>query len=183
MRLITRTLGALALTMVLWTQASAQIGLGAHVGYDVEFENAYVGANAMFQIPMQVGEQFFRINPEFSYYLIGDELDNIDAVDASSSAWLLAVNLIYPFGLEAADFYGGVGLELARVSASVDFDLDPEFQDFIDSFDTSSSSTDIGINLKIGAAISLIFGEIGFHIRDGGGPYAQGGVRVPVGGS
>lgn len=180
MKTLLRSLGSLAVALALSTSATAQVGVGAHVGYDVEFENAYFGVNSMFQIPMQAGERFFRVNPEFSYYLIGDQLENVDGVDANSSAWLLAVNLIYPFGLEAADFYGGVGLEVARVSASVDLDIDPIFDDFFD--ELGSSSTDFGVNLKIGAAIRLLFAEIGYHIRSGGGPYAQGGIRATLGG-
>jgi opacity protein-like surface antigen len=176
-RLTTRLTAVLFVALAFSQVSLAQVGVGAHVGYDIDVEEVVVGVNGMFKIPVQIGDQFARLNPEFSYYLTSDGEDQL----IDTSIWLAAVNFIYPFGLTVADFYGGVGLELTRISVSTD--LDTTFGKASSASDFSDSETKIGANIKIGAAISLLFAEVGYHLRsDIGGPYAQGGLRLMVGG-
>lgn len=167
---------AVGLLLLIAFPAYGQIGVGAHGGYDVDLEEVFVGANGMFALPLDIGGKAARLNPEFSYYLTSSESDLVDY-----SVWFAAVNFVYPFGIEFADFYGGIGLELTNVSVSTD--LDDLLGKTSASATFSESSTKFGGNIKIGAAISVLFAEIGYHLRsDIGGPYAQGGLRLMIGG-
>ncbi|HUF11135.1 MAG TPA: hypothetical protein VMO47_17570 [Rhodothermales bacterium] len=159
--------------------AVAQTLIGPHVGYDADVEELFVGANAVFDLPFQVGESTLRGNPEFSYFLIGD------TPGVSSSLWAVTLNALYPLTLEFADTYVGAGLAISRWS--FDFDANDLFSKgsgiIFDDF--STSETNLGLNAKVGANFGREssfkpFAEAGIIIGDGSRIYAQGGARFAI---
>ncbi|MFC2085719.1 hypothetical protein ACFLRO_00750 [Bacteroidota bacterium] len=157
----------------LTNAANAQIGVGPLVGIAFDGSDLFVGGNATIPMGFQVAEQNLILNPGASYYLI----DNV-------TLFIIDVNLLYPFAAGSFNAYAGAGLLVSFWSADYG-----DVSGFLDDLgiDTSSSSTDFGLNVKGGAEFGegsiRPFGEVGFQIKDGGSLYAQGGARFQLGGS
>jgi hypothetical protein len=150
--------------------ANAQIAVGAHGGVDFDDTDFFVGANATVPLGFEVAEKNLVLNPELSYWVTGD----------GYSLFIISANVLYPFTEGSISAYGGAGISVSFFS----FDFGDEFDDLF-GIDTSSSSTDIGLNAKGGAEFGegkmRPFAEAGFFIKDGGFLYAQGGVRFQLG--
>jgi hypothetical protein len=158
------------------SHAFAQFGVGGHVGY-FDFDHAYVGANAVFDLPIEVGDSKLKGNPEFNYYFVSEESDLVDV-----TFWQVALNALYPLDLiESADTYVGAGLIISRWSA----DYSGEFDSVFGNLDFDESR--VGLLAKIGATFGgsgsiQPFGEVGFDLIEDGGLFLQGGARISVGG-
>jgi opacity protein-like surface antigen len=175
-------LSLVALATAFSTSAAvAQSGtlIGPHAGYDADVEELFVGANAVFDLPIQLGDATLHGNPEFSYFLIGDD------PGVSTSLWTVTLNALYPLTVEFADTYVGAGLAISRWS--FDFDTNDFFSKGTGIIigDLSRSETNLGLNAKVGANFgreSSIkpFAEAGIIIGDGSRIYAQGGARFAI---
>jgi len=160
------------------SSAVAQTLVGPHVGYDADVEELFVGANAVFDLPFQIGDATLRGNPEFSYFLIGD------SPGFSQSLWTITLNALYPLTLEFADTYVGAGLAISRWSFDYDGDFFSKGSGIIIG-DLSTSETNLGLNGKVGANFGREskfkpFAEAGIVIGDGSRIYAQGGARFAI---
>jgi len=150
----TLTLAALssvaALTLFA-NEAAAEPRIGAGLVYGTEIEEVGLQLNGYYGLDQVPG---LRVGAEFAYYLVDDPV----------SFWTLDLNAQYRF-IEPGPFgaYGIAGLDIARVS------LDLDLGDF--GGDASTSSTEIGLNLGIGAEYAVVpnvelFGEIKYVISD-----------------
>lgn len=148
------TLLCTASLALLANEAAAEPRIGAALTYGTEVEevglqlNGYYGLGEV--LPTLPG---LRVGAEFTYYLVDDPL----------TLWTLDLNGQYRF-IEPGPFgaYGIAGLDIAHVS--VDVDLGPLGG-------ASSSNTDIGLNLGIGAEYAVVenvelFGELKYVISD-----------------
>lgn len=172
------TLVALA-TAFSTSAAVAQSGalIGPHVGYDADIEELFFGVNGVFDLPFQIGDATLRGNPEFSYFLLGD------SPGFSQTLWTITLNALYPLTLEFADTYAGAGLAISRWSFDYDDDFFSKGAGII--IDPSRSSTDLGLNAKVGANFGREskfkpFAEAGVILGDGTRIYAQGGARFAI---
>ena len=165
-----RLLAAFALITVTATTAFGQIQFGGHLGLAFSDSDLYVGGNAVFNSPWELNDQTVRLNPEVSFYFLED------SPVFDQSLMVIALNGLYPLGLEFANTYVGAGVLISFYNA--DFDTDLIGSDFDD--------TDVGLNAKFGIDFgnedsSIIpFAEGGVQIVDGGGLWVQGGARVAL---
>ncbi|MEM6338187.1 MAG: hypothetical protein AAF752_16555 [Bacteroidota bacterium] len=163
---------ALLLMLGLSSTATAQVAVGAHAGFNVDAEEIYVGANAMFDLPIDLGGSVIVGNPSVDFYpFFGDEVAGVD-IDAS----LLVINLdaLYRLTLDFGEPYVGAGLNVARASVEV--------------AGFSDSSTDIGINIKAGSLFGEAgsgfrpFGEVGIALGGAESLFIRGGAVFSLGG-
>jgi hypothetical protein len=179
-----RLAGLVVILLVLCSPTSAQTlsQVGGHIGLDLDSNEFFFGPNVVLDSPIEVGGQVIQINPEFSYWL-----EDADFEGASNSFWMITVNGLYPLAVEFADAYAGVGLAISHWSLSYDsginnFDFLTKRQNV--ATEISESSTDLGINFKVGAS----FGEgkfkpnaeFGYVASDSSWPYLQIGVRTAL---
>lgn len=132
------------------TDATAQTRIGANVGYNLDAEEFFAGAQARFG----AGGLPVIINPSIETYFI----DNF--------TWLqIDVNALYPFGVDNSTFtpYAGGGLGVNYIK--------PENLD---------SRTDAGLNLIAGATFGFgrltPFAEARINFDDGTNVGIRGGV-------
>lgn len=119
-------------------EAKAQWSLGPVLGYGFEAEYPYLGARLWYDVNKQ-----WRIAPEFTYYLEGNEFFGFWAFDANAHYLIIQS----PTGL----FYALGGFQLAGVTISNGF--------------TSETETELGINLGVGGETPVsptasLFGEM-----------------------
>ena len=137
---------------VLWLspgEAAAQNSIGANVGYDLDAEEFFVGAQ-------------FRLAPASLPIIINP---SIETFFIENFTWLhFDLNALYPFGVDNTTFtpYAGAGLGLDYVK--------PENGD---------SNTDAGLNLLFGANFGMgriqpfaearirVDGDVGVAVRGG----------------
>lgn len=169
-----------ALLFVCAGSARAQFNLGAHAGYDVDFEELFIGANAMVPIGLEIAEQLIRLNLDGSYYLAGEGL-TVLAFDG---------NLIYPFQVEGSSIkpYAGAGLVIFYTSVDTPDIGDFDFDDFFSKSAAVANvtSTDIGLSLKGGSEFGsggaiTPFAEAFLYLKDGSTFGVMGGVRFALG--
>lgn len=170
------------LTAYLPSSANAQTKVGGHLGYDMDSNEFFLGPNAVFETPIELGDKKLLINPEFSYYLVDD---NSGFSNYSSSFWLLAVSALYPLNVEFGDAYVGAGLVMTHWSVSYDVDLGGIFSKNANTAAKfSESNNDFGLNGKFGVAFGkgsiTPVAEAGFIISDSSWLYVQGGARYTL---
>lgn len=151
----TLTLAALSSTAALTlfaNEAAAEPKLGAGLVYGTEIEEVGLQLNGYYGLDQVLPG--LRVGAEFAYYFVSDPV----------TFWTIDINGQYRF-IEPGPFgaYAIAGLDIARVS--VDLDLGAF------GGDASSSSTEIGLNLGIGAEYAVVpnvelFGEIKYVISD-----------------
>ncbi len=129
-RMVWGVIGLFALSIASPRQAEAQVMVGPHVGYNQEFEELFVGANVLFQLP-SMGAGRVTFNPGFEFY------PGIDGADL----WTLNFDALYALNAPSVAPYVGAGLNVSRISV----DVDTPFGNI------SGSSTELGLNLKGGA--------------------------------
>ncbi|MEM6337520.1 MAG: hypothetical protein AAF752_13200 [Bacteroidota bacterium] len=163
---------ALLLMLGLSSTATAQIAVGGHAGLNVDAEEIYIGANAMFELPIDLGGSVLVGNPSIDFYpFLGGDGGEFD-IDQS----LLVINLdaLYRLTLDFGDPYVGAGLGIARASA--------------EAFGVSASDTEIGINIKAGSlfgdtdASFRPFGEVGISLGGTETLFIRGGAVFNIGG-
>ncbi len=142
--------------------AYAQFSVGPRLGYDIEAEAAFLGAEGRFGLPvgslplqLQVGADYFFLS-DGGYFGVTDE------VDVSSRLISLDVNVLYPFGVDNQSFTPYAGVGLAVVNSSYEVSAGP--------LSVDEGNTDLGINLVGGA----VFGTGALR------PFAQ--ARLKLGG-
>lgn len=135
----------------LATDAAAHPWIGAGLVYGTEIEEPGIQINGYYGLdPVLEG---LRVGAEFAYYFVDDPV----------TFWTLDFNGHYRFfGPGPLGVYAIGGLDIARVS--VDLDLGPLG-------DQSTSETEIGLNLGIGAEYAVaeqidLFGEVKYVISD-----------------
>jgi outer membrane immunogenic protein len=144
---------ALLATVVSLT-ASAQTRIGGMLGFGSEIESLGIGALGEFMIKDNMG-----ISPQLFFFFGKSE------GDVKTSMWEINGNFNYYFLQESVDLYGILGLNIASVKVKYDGPVIPGF-----SF--STSDTEIGLNLGLGANFPvsndriLPFGEIKYTISD-----------------
>ena len=165
-----RLLATIALITATAMTAFGQIQFGGQLGLAFDNTDLYIGGNAVFNSPWELNDQTVRFNPEVSFYFLED------SPVFDQSLMVIALNGLYPLGLEFANTYVGAGVLISFYNA--DFDTDLIGSDFDD--------TDVGLNAKFGIDFgkedsSIIpWVEGGVQIVDGGGLYVQGGARVAL---
>ncbi len=151
--------------------------VGGQLGYDFDSSELFFGPNAVFETPIKLGDENLLLNPEFSYYLV----DDVPGV--STSFWQLNVTALYPLKVEVADMYVGAGLGISHWSASYDSNYFLGKGSIVVP-DYSDSSTDIGLNGKVGSTFGKgnvkPFAEFGFVISDSSWLYGQVGARYAL---
>lgn len=163
-----------ALVGLTMATAAAQFQIGPQIGLDFDNSDFFFGANAVFDLPWELGDETLDGNPEIYFYLLEDR------PGFSQSFTLIALNALYPLGLDFANAYVGGGLLIGIFRAEFDQSLSKG----AGGFDGSLDDTDVGLNTKFGVEFGKEYDkyapwvEAGLHIRDGGGLWAQGGVRL-----
>jgi len=134
------------------SRAHAQWTVGPHGGYNVDASEVNLGATAQFTLPAKIGTVQLVANPGFEFYPF---------IGAGASLLVFNFDLAYPVPAKAnVEPFVGAGLSLTRAGASVT----------IPGVGTiSSSSTDLGLNLKGG----VLFGK-GKPMR----PFAEGTLLI-----
>ena len=133
-------------------EARAQVAVGPHVGFNVDAEDAFVGATAHVSVPALP----VIINPAFDFYLGDGTFVQLDA------------NALLPFGVANVLFspYAGGGLALGYSSVEVAGE--------------DISDTDLGLNLLAGVFFNLPalrpFAEARATVGDGTVVSVKGGV-------
>ena len=123
---------ALLATVVSLT-ASAQTRIGGLLGFGSEIESLALGAVGEFMIKDNMG-----ISPQLVFFFGKKE------GDVKTSMWEINGNFNYYFLQESVDLYGILGLNVASVKVKYDGPSTP-------GFNFSSSDTEIGLNLGLGA--------------------------------
>jgi hypothetical protein len=167
MKRLTRTAALLAvgITALGSADAQAQVFIGPYVGYNLDAEEVYFGANVYAPLPVVIGKSQLVANPGFDYYPF---IDN-------ATLWALNLDVLYPIPVESPSFtpYIGSGLLIQRVS--------------IDIAGISASETDVGLNLRGGSMFGTSgpvkpFAEAVLVIADESGLLLKGGVYIEIGG-
>lgn len=132
-------------------EALAEPRLGAGLVYGTEIEAVGLQLNGYYGLPDALPG--LRVGAELSYFFADDPV----------TFWTIDLNGQYRF-IEPGPFgaYAIAGLDIARVS--VDLDLGPLG-------DASTSSTEVGLNLGVGAEYAVtpnveLFGEVKYVISD-----------------
>ena len=175
-KFFTTTLLALALLCFAQTSAQAQIGLSAHAGYDIDFEELFIGADVIF--PIEVGENLILANPSLDFYPFIDNV-TVFVVNADALYNLLEVAETYPFLVGA-----GLGFRRFSYDFADEVNDNPFFDDFVD-----DSDTDVILNLL--AEVQMLredsnltpYGRVRLAVGDGTGLALIVGVRLGLGGS
>jgi outer membrane immunogenic protein len=144
------TFTATAALALAANDAAAEPRVGAALVYGTEIEEVGLQLNGYYGLDQVPG---LRVGAEFTYFFVGDPV----------TFWTIDLNAQYRF-IEPGPFgaYGIAGLDIAH--GSVDIDLGPLG-------DESTSSTDIGLNLGIGAEYAVtenveLFAEVKYVISD-----------------
>ena len=128
LRAVLAALAVLPLAVATPAQAQTQWSLVPHLGFNIDNDELYLGANARIELPSAP----VTLNPGFDWYpFIGSQ--NVDA-----SLFVIDLDVLYHLKAQSIEPYVGGGLFWSRSSVNV-----PGFG--------SASGTDVGLNLKGGA--------------------------------
>jgi hypothetical protein len=158
-------LSLFALTLLLSTRETAaqnavdnsaayDKAIGANVGYDIDADRVFAGAQ-------------FRFAPSAFPIIINPSIETF-FVDGLTW-WHFDLNALYPFGVDNTTFtpYAGAGLGLDYIK--------------VDNFD---GNTDAGLNLLFGANLGMgriqPFGETRIRVGDGIGVAVRGGLLFGI---
>lgn len=123
--------------------AQAQLLVGPRAGYDIDVENAFIGAEARLsvdQLPIPI-----TINPYADYFLVNSDVDEVlDGVEVDQRLVAIGANAIYEIGAgETTMFtpYAGAGVNVAYSAVET-----TEGDETVE-----ARATDVGMNLVGGA--------------------------------
>lgn len=148
--------------------AQTPVRIGGLLGYGSEIESLALGGVGEFMIKDNMG-----ISPQIVFFF-GKKQGDI-----KTSMWEINGNFNYYFMTEEVELYGLAGLNIASVKVK----YDGPYGGF---FDVNGSSTEVGLNLGLGANFKVSndkiipFGEIKYVISDFDQLCIFGGVKVKV---
>jgi hypothetical protein len=164
LRAVLAALAVLPLVVATPAQAQTQWSLVPHLGFNIDNDELYLGANARIQLPGAP----VTLNPGFDWYpFIGSQ--NVDA-----SLFVIDLDVLYHLQAKSVDPYLGGGLFWSRASRNAG------------GLGGSVSATDIGLNLKGGAVFRPLgklrpFAEGVIAISNGSAFLLKGGFLFSMG--
>ena len=127
LRAVLTALAVLPLVVATPAQAQTQWSLVPHLGFNIDNDELYLGANARIELPSAP----VTLNPGFDWYpFIGSQ-------NVSASLFVIDLDILYHLKAEAVEPYVGGGLFWSRSTVNV-------------AGLGGGSATDIGLNLKGG---------------------------------